>query len=521
MKRKSTLGCVSSLFLFGVAFAGVYLLVGRSLPFPLWVVFLVCALSAVFFLLAVTSFREAAARFRQAGAMRRRQLEGRHEAFRDGEKVIVFGRIHPLASQPIVSPFTRQPCVFYSYSVYRWVWRGTGESSERQKDTDYSGMWLIPSYVETPSGRVKLLAVPLPKGFEQSTFKYSDRTREVYERAFRFIQATSFEQIGEPSLTKAGEMFELVKGIVTDEDGFLRQDLQFSEQEFDLRSHILEETVIPAGEAVGLSGVWSADRGGVVTDLSQSAAEVFRGSPETVIRTAQREGWKKTLVGAFLLSAVVLILGVFWWILNIGPRFGTVTVGETRDGEVVWQSTLAPPGGGEEATAQPLSEGDAPAPAPTEEATQGAEPVAWREYANPAGGYRFEAPADWIIEETFGDDPNLPPSGWTRAFLGDQSGGFQWIGIDVSFERTGGGCPDIGFEATFGEGAEASERQIAGQTVRQYRRLRSDEVFGVYSSYAMTFAEAGVCYTVFLYDREGDPTQPVFDRILATFASLE
>lgn len=55
-----------------------------------------------------------------------------------------------------------------------------------------------------------------------------------------------------------------------------------------------------------------------------------------------------------------------------------------------------------------------------------------------------------------------PPIPWPIMIMFLQSEN----GLDVSFEKTGAGCPNIGFEASFGEAAETLEKQAGNPTVR-------------------------------------------------------
>jgi len=466
---------------------------------------------------AIGSFRVGLEMFAQARRMQRSVQVKRNRPFKDGEQVAVLGRIYPVDGQPIFSPFSKKECVFYTYDIHRWVQRrdSSGASTEAEKASDYSGLQLTPCYVQTPLAKVRLLAVPALEGFAPRTMTYSDQTDPFFQEAYRYTQSTYFDQL-RMQVSEIGDIYALVKDLVTDDDGATRKDMQHSQEaaqlayafpeESDLRTRTLEETYVAVGEEVGLTGTWSAAKGGIVTLLTRAGAVLTRGSPKQAIRQTRWQAWKKMGEAAVAFGSINLIMGVFWIIVNIGPRYGTVVSTESMGGLIVRQETLPAP-------TMLVSPTDA-APSPV------VENRSWGTYVNPAGKYSHDLPADWTLTETVNDDLNTPGedilSVWSLARPAQE---FPEALFSVSYWDDYVSCQ---LELSPSTEWNASDVLIAGSVVQARWRYETGAGAGPtrFQEFIMLLV-ANRCYQIEILDQEDRRNGAVLDRILASMAFVD
>lgn len=160
---------------------------------------------------------------------------------RDGEKVVVSGRLRP--EGPLLqAPFSGRDCVGYYYKISRLV-SSSGSTSGSSRWTYYEGCGLISAVIKGPLGKMKILAEADKELFyEVPLVKVVDKI----EQARNFIQSCPVEK----SYNGLGE-FQLNK-IFGEPEEFEKCDF--------------EEGLIRKEEVVLVSGVYSEEGGGIKAD---------------------------------------------------------------------------------------------------------------------------------------------------------------------------------------------------------------------------------------------------------------
>ncbi|HEX9943166.1 MAG TPA: ankyrin repeat domain-containing protein [Thermoanaerobaculia bacterium] len=228
-----------------------------------------------FLLLAIGAFRNVAIARRNRARLDR-ALAG--VPFEDGQQVAAIGPIMALGA-PIESPFSRTPCVVYSYDVSHESTTRTSRGTETSAAKDFSGFALTPCVVNAPGGNVRILGFPTLEGFAEEP----QRGDEAFTNAESYLRSTPFERIG---ITK---IFSQVKDLLTDEDGYIRKDWRMAGEGFQLdpEEHTLNEQVVEDGETVCALGRYSAEKGGLIPGFSQG------GEGLTLIRGGREEAEKR------------------------------------------------------------------------------------------------------------------------------------------------------------------------------------------------------------------------------------
>lgn len=224
-------------------------------------------------------------------AMRKRARDG--EPPRDGERVVVLGRINPVGPA-LTAPLSGAQCVVYDYDI-KSMYGKEGVSY-------YSGFALTPSAIQTTSGSVRLFAWPNLK-VPQEVLGGDD----VLARANEYVSKTTFIEGG---LGKFREGIAQVMEVFKDDDGSVRTDRKFPGAPDEIIRARFREKCIPAGAAVCLIGHYSAQRGGIIpTDeplMNQPAIEL--GDAESVIASAQRGVIGYFVGGIFFVAAILAAL---------------------------------------------------------------------------------------------------------------------------------------------------------------------------------------------------------------------
>lgn len=460
-------------------------------------------------LISVGSFLAARAKYIDWQLMKKALSTKNITDFKDGQKIVVFGQILPTNGQPIISPFTQEKCVLYTYNIYRWVWEGQGDDRRQEKESDYGGLHLTPSYINSTVGKIRLLAFPSLQGFEKKTYFYSDDTAPFYNNAYAYIQNTRVEEFGRMGISKLRKVYQMVKDIITDDDGYVRKDIKYTTEPFDLKTRYLEEQYVKEGENVSLLGIWSSAKQGIVTDINKAMAVLTKGSPEQAINTAKREAFKKLREGLLFFFVINLIIGVFWWIINEGPKYGTVTFTETRNGRVVKKEIVEP-------TEQETKE---------EKSTIPSEPsptsVEWLSYSNTIGKYSYQYPYNWKHIEIVNKDLNTPEqkisSVWSLIVNPDYAPMFG--SLHISYQIDGGQCieKDDSLENWIN-----LKTKVGDQTVDAYERQGINESANRVVYERLIFIPRGErCYKFLISDQQGNPNSKIFQQVLSSFKFLD
>lgn len=216
---------------------------------------------------------------------------------RDGARVSVVGPIHN-SGPALHAPFSKLPCVAYLYTI--------SNLSGEHADKDYEGFALTPSYIHTEHGQVKILAFPDLEVPEEPV-----SGEEVRANAQAYLASTTFL-----NTVKAGfkGVTAEMKKLASDDDGSIRYDYRIDPVAEDLGHCRLTEKIVRAGDVVCATGLYSAERRGLVPDpkaflhpvtIRAGEAEALRRRP---LRKAYGSAFGFLFVGSLLAGATLLFL---------------------------------------------------------------------------------------------------------------------------------------------------------------------------------------------------------------------
>lgn len=299
-------GCLS--LIAGWAVLGIATYVVLAPVHPTWQRVGLSLLSSMFLALGLSSFWSLAkgesGGDKSLAALIRRTREG--EPPRDGEPVVVEGVVRPLSS-PLTAPLSGVACAAYWYKMY---YMGRTSGNRPAQVPVYWGYACNPFAIDSPGNRFRVLAVPLPLRRAQPR-----EGPDAIERARRLIETTEFEPLG-----GLGSVFEMARDIFTDEDGKARRDWKRPGDERDPQTLLLEETLLPVGASAAVHGLWSAERGAIVSEgsaLGTSVSIALGGAGNL----SQAPGLGHS-TGAYLVTATLLTAlgaGLVWFALNMKP----------------------------------------------------------------------------------------------------------------------------------------------------------------------------------------------------------
>ena len=215
---------------------------------------------------------------------------------RDGKRSAIIGPIRQSGSS-LHSPFTRQPCVAYHYKITS----AEGESPS----TDYEGFALVPSYIATDDGQVRIMAYPdLDIPWERV------KGEEPRQHARQYIEATTFTNTRKKSFK---EMMAELSALLADDDGMIRYDNRIEPVTEDLGKCMLEERVLLSGENVCAIGKYSEERRALVPDPGavSHAITIRKGTPGSFRRAQIRKAIGSAFGVVIILSLLAIAAGVF------------------------------------------------------------------------------------------------------------------------------------------------------------------------------------------------------------------
>lgn len=490
-----------------VLFTFYFLLVGRYLPFPFSLILSI--LGSLFMLIFVGSFLSAKVKYSEWHMMKKALIARGINEFKDGEKIVVFGQIFSYNQQPIISPFTRKKSVFYTYDIFRMVWIGSGDDRRVEKESDYGGLYLTPSYINSTLGKIRLLAYPTLQGFEEKTYSYSDADAYLYNNAYAFIQNTNFEEFGKIGIAKLGKAYQMIKEILTDNDGYVRKDTKYATESFDLKTRLLSEQTVKEGENVSLLGIWSSSKQGIITDMNKCVATLSKGLPEQAILTAKREFLKKICEGLLILFIVNTIIGVFWLILNKGSEYGTVTITETRNRQVVRNEIIN----------QSEREDNDGIGITIDDPTQTT--VEWLSYTNVHGMYKYRYPSNWKHNEIINKDLNTPDQKVysVSSLITNPDYASMFGSLSFSYQIDGGLC--IEKDESMQDWVNLKVK-VGDQTVDAYERQELNKsVNQVVYERVIFLPKEDYCYKFLILDQQGNPNSEIFKQVLFSFEFVD
>jgi len=229
--------------------------------------------------------------------------------YSDGIKTAFYGKIRS-QDTAVMSPITKTPCVFYKYGIYQWIWRNTGKGKKRERDYLYAGHLLSTSSIDIGYKRINILSVPETKNFTRLEFKFDVSTQAYFSNASNYIQATQFTKLATSGIPQIKQVIVSAKDRMFDQDGSNRSDMEFK-QIRDFESVELEEEVIQEGEDVCVIGTWNNERSGLIADYGASSLIIFKGVPDSIIKTFEKQIAGLLFIGIALFLSANIYVGFF------------------------------------------------------------------------------------------------------------------------------------------------------------------------------------------------------------------
>ncbi len=320
--------CLIGVLLFiGLVAAYIIVLAGK-LQFPINII--VGVLCGVFMAVAIGLL---ASVWQSRKDLKIIEESGTMPAFRDGKRIAVTGPIYAIDARPLKTPFSEKDCVAYEYKVSRL--RG-GKSADL---VEFFGYRLIPSFIRTPFGEVRLMAWP-----DLSNYEESDMAMQNRRAAATYLCSTPFRSPRSKRDFNAAfrltPAVALMKEIFNDADGSLRMDCTREEEHatvtgepagtdevivrFDPQHQLYFETApaltftekyVPYGETVCLIGTWSAAKQGIVPDGLDKGkmTSLYHGSGYEVMATLRKRILRNLIVSPLI---VVAVNWAVWWLLT-------------------------------------------------------------------------------------------------------------------------------------------------------------------------------------------------------------
>lgn len=245
---------------------------------------------------------------------------------RDKTRVAIHGHIYPLTREPFLSPLSGNECVAYVYSISHVYEHRHPDSGTKtvSTETEFEGIGLTPSYIETKHGHIKLLAWPnFTSRIQDFGFKEGPDSMD-FEHATRYFRPALFVKTdkqdwyrggGESMKADTGGLqLDVSVGKQTKQDliGFFAESLVFKSARSDKWE--FTERFIPAGSEVCLIGVYSAERQAIVSDYDSTKKQVklYEGHPSFL------ELYYGRFVKAIpVLAAITLALVGLFYLLRI------------------------------------------------------------------------------------------------------------------------------------------------------------------------------------------------------------
>lgn len=214
----------------------------------------------------------------------------------DGKRVAIIGTIHSSGAS-LHAPFSKTACVAYEYKIVSLK----GESPSN----DYRGFAMVPSYVSTGSGQVRILAYP-----ELDVEDEPLRGPEVKQNAREYIASTAFLAIRSAGVK--GAAAEL-RNLLADDDGAMRYDHRMEPVADSLDDCRLTERVVRPGDTVCALGLYSEQKRALVPDPAaiMHAVTIRRGTPESFRRGMLRKA-VGSAAGAIVCAALLAAAGLLF-----------------------------------------------------------------------------------------------------------------------------------------------------------------------------------------------------------------
>lgn len=220
------------------------------------------------------------------------------------------------ATAPLHAPISGTPCVAYFYRMYETVYTGGG-ANKRNEVPHYWGFGCVPFFVDTRSSAVRVLAMPQISG---EAVPLDDPA--AVARAQAWITSNPFE-----NAAGIGGMFATVYEIVSDvmtERGDMRRNFRQTDTARPAASLRLEESVVPVGATVTVSGAWSTRLHAIVPGSAIDVPDATGTS--VIVTTGDAPGALSGVPTStaynigFTLVAAAIGAGIVWAGLTLAAR---------------------------------------------------------------------------------------------------------------------------------------------------------------------------------------------------------
>ena len=240
---------------------------------------------------------------------------GRGEGPVDGEHASIVGVLEARTDEVLSAPFSGRPALAWKYAITRRITARRGSVARGTIVTAFQGEAMVPCEIRTESGRIPLLG--RPKLFDNGDIVVGDEARAKARThlAARFPEAFGAEPPARtpPDASEdADRQFEATGGFRQEESQRIPRDAGL-ESSFDVSRWTLRETIYRPGETVCATGVWSAERGGLLPQAG-GLQELLLEHGDAAAASERRSSNLGCLaiVGLLLLSFLVL-LGIKVW----------------------------------------------------------------------------------------------------------------------------------------------------------------------------------------------------------------
>jgi hypothetical protein len=261
-------------------------------------------LAAGFLTLATSTLWELLKRLAQDGDPRADMLARaeRGELPQTDGPVVASGRLRA-ASGTLKAPLSGVDCVAY---VYRMFIETNSPENFRDSQPVYWGYASRPFTLDTQTRALRVMAVPQLEDAAQRLDSAEDR-----ERARHYASTTAFEETFEAlgMLGVVGTVLSVAGTLYSDEDGEVRRDWKLGGASANLDTLLLEETVLPVGAQVTLTGTWSVARNAVLSS-AQGPLRVSTGTFDAVRPGSLPVGNLGTVI--WLLAFAAAGAGILW-----------------------------------------------------------------------------------------------------------------------------------------------------------------------------------------------------------------
>jgi len=206
----------------------------------------------------------------------------------DGKRTAVHGKLES-SEQPVLTPFTKKPCLYYQYTIYRYavyqVLTGDGNKLRSKTINDFAGFGGIPYFLQTSMGNFKLQGI-------YPTESISGKVKNSIEadNIDRYIKETVFEERNDSMIFLPAAK---------------RSDYRRPGMKLDRDIHEFSEGYIPPHAEVCIIGQWSDAFGGLVASgISLKAYSVLKGGPEGAVRSLSSRIAANILLALFLTAFI-------------------------------------------------------------------------------------------------------------------------------------------------------------------------------------------------------------------------